>query len=76
MAKNETVWSQLPCNKLYLGNLHEQFEKFFDHYVSIVNTTTNKNAVASDLKEMGCVCTQIATECNELIKSLGLEGQF
>jgi len=75
MAKNESVWSQMPCNKLYLMNLHEQFEKFYDHYVSVSNKT-NKNAVASDLKEMGCICSQMMTECNELIKSLGLDGQF
>lgn len=75
MAKNETVWSQMPCNKLYLMNLHEQLEKFYDHYVSMSNET-NKNAVASDLKAIGGICGQMMTESNELIKSLGLEGQF
>ena len=75
MAKNETVWSQMPYNKLYLMNLHEQLEKFYDHYVSM-SSGTNKNAVASDLKDIGGICRQMMTESNELIKSLGLEGQF
>lgn len=75
MAKNETVWSQMPYNKLYLMNLHEQLEKFYDHYVSM-SSGTNKNVVASDLKDIGGICRQMITESNELIKSLGLEGQF
>lgn len=65
----------MPYNKLYLMNLHEQLEKFYDHYVSMSNET-NKNAVASDLKVIGGICKQMMTESNELIKSLGLEGQF
>ena len=75
MAKSETVWSQMPYNKIYLMSLHEQFEKFYNHYVSMSNET-NKNAVASDLKAIGGICRQMMTESNELINSLGLEGQF
>lgn len=69
------VWSQMPCNKLYLRNLCEQLNKFYDHYASDSNKT-NKNAVASDLKEMSHISGQIMTQCSELIRSLGLEGQI
>lgn len=77
MAKKKTVWQQLDfTNRNYLSNLKENLDKFYSHYSSISYDGTNKNAVASDLKEIGCICNQMTTECNELIKSLGLEGQF
>ena len=77
MAKKETVWQQLDfTNRNYLSNLKENLDKFYSHYESIAYNDTNKNAVASDLKDIGCICSSMVDVCNELIKSLGLEGQF
>ena len=73
----KTVWQQLDfTNRNYLSNLKENLDKFYSHYSSISYDGTNKNAVASDLKDIKCVCSSMIDSCNELIKSLGLEGQF
>lgn len=77
MAKKKTVWQQLDfTNRNYLDNLKGHLDEFYSHYSSIAYDGTNKNAVASDLKDIKCVCSSMIDSCNELIKSLGLDGQF
>lgn len=77
MAKEKTVWQQLDfTNRNYLSNLKGNLDKFYSHYNSMAYDGTNKNAVASDLKDIKCVCSSMIDSCNELIKSLGLDGQF
>lgn len=76
MAK-KTVWQQLDfTNRNSLDNLKEHLDEFYSHYSSIAYDGTNKNAVASDLKDIKGVCSSMIDSCNELIKSLGLAGQF
>lgn len=75
MAKELTVWEQLPCEKQYIINLYENLNTFYTSYTKNLYTT-NKNAVASDLKDIGCICADLMEMCKLCIKGLGLEGQF
>lgn len=53
----------------YLHNLKDQLDKFFDH-LGQAEQTTNKNAVKSDLKDIGCISADLVKITNNLIDNL------
>lgn len=54
----------------YIANLKENLDIFYRHFVNTIYNTDNMNATKSDLKDMGCICSDLIKEIQSLEESI------
>ena len=50
----------------YIANLKEHLDKFYSHFAKNIYSTDNVNAAKSDLKTMGCICSDLLKDIHSL----------